>query len=195
MHYDGRNGWCAIAEPRTGFLLIKASAGTNKWKFHLTTLMVIDEFGHGVPAAWLLHKYEDAEVIRSALDALALNVSGVEQSNPDHARLALAAFCPKYFVIDASKAETNAVETSIWGKAGDSRGDVPQTKVVYCLWHAKRAILKNLKSKMKVQGLFGSIWRHVEALLGINVCAGPYRTLTPYALTCIRRISRSLTLR
>jgi len=122
-------------------------------------------------------------VIRAALDDLALNVSGVNCDDPDYLRKAVNAFCPAYIVIDASKAETGAVETCTWGRHGNGeRGDVPRTKVIYCTWHVKRAIIKNLHLKLQNKSLFGTVWLHVEALLGIkarqSVMTYPHNVLT-----------------
>ena len=129
--------------------------------------MVINEHGHGVPAAWLLHKFEDAAVINAAIDSLALNLSGVSRTEPDYLKRVVETFCPKYFIIDASKAETNAIQSSLWGKSGE-RGGVPRAQVVYCLWHVKRAILKHFRRLVSEQ-VRGSVWRHVETILGCKV--------------------------
>jgi hypothetical protein len=34
--------------------------------------MVVNDAGHGVPVAWLIHKYNDNTIIRDFFDALAM---------------------------------------------------------------------------------------------------------------------------
>ena len=36
-----------------------ATHGTNMYEFHLVTVLVIDEFGEGVPVAWAISNKED----------------------------------------------------------------------------------------------------------------------------------------
>ena len=37
--------------------------GTNVYDFHLITILVLDDFGEGVPVGWMISKCEDAVVI------------------------------------------------------------------------------------------------------------------------------------
>lgn len=41
--------------------------GTNIYDFHLVTILVLDDFGEGVPVAWLVSNREDAAVLRQFL--------------------------------------------------------------------------------------------------------------------------------
>ena len=74
--------------------------GTNKYKYHLTTLMVVDDHNHGVPVGWILHSNASAQTIKKALNALADNV-GME-------------YRPAIVVMDDAIGEINAVEASKW---------------------------------------------------------------------------------
>ena len=40
-------------------ICIDDTNGTNVYGFHLTTLMVVDEFGEGFPTAWCISSYID----------------------------------------------------------------------------------------------------------------------------------------
>lgn len=74
--------------------------GTNKYKFHLTTLMVIDDQNHGIPVAFILHSNASADTMVKALDAFAEQV-GVENG-------------PSVVIMDDAAAEISAVKASKW---------------------------------------------------------------------------------
>ena len=145
-------------------IIMDATFGTNKYKYHLTTLMVIGEHGSGVPVAWIIHKYEDAFVLTPALDALADMMGGVLN------------FCPKYFLIDASAKETRAIKDSKWGKgvrapAKDGKPAfwrVVGAVIMYCIWHVKRAWKKALKKGVTCPTHRAAIWAELTSLLAVK---------------------------
>jgi len=139
--------------------------GTNKYKFHLTTVMVIGKYGTGIPVAWILHKYDDGAVFRNALNGLAKMMGGSED-----VATCLAAFCPKYIVIDACAKETNGIKECMWS-AGNAavRGDVPAIKIMYCLWHVKRAWKKHMLKHCKNEAHRSAMMEELNALLCVTV--------------------------
>jgi len=147
-------------------VLMDATAGTNKWKFHLTTLMVIDKAtGTGIPVAWVIHKYEDAFVIRAALDALAKKVGGSDDLSECVRR-----FCPSYILIDACAKETKAVKECAWGRGLYTTAGaviVPPARIMYCLWHVQRAWLKASKT-VKSFELRQAMWRELKLMLQVK---------------------------
>lgn len=42
-----------------GVVCVDATHGTNMYAFYLITIMVLDDFGEGVPVAWCLSDKED----------------------------------------------------------------------------------------------------------------------------------------
>jgi hypothetical protein len=76
------------------------TSGTNKWKYCLTTLMVITKSGFGIPVAWIIHSSNSAQTMGKALDALGA-VMGAE-------------FRPSVMIIDDAAAEISAVQGSNW---------------------------------------------------------------------------------
>ena len=80
-------------------VLMDGTFGTNKWKFALTTIMVVNDQGHGVPVAFFVHSSQSAATIQSCLEALADR---------------LGADRPSVMVIDDAAAEIAAVRESVW---------------------------------------------------------------------------------
>ena len=122
-------------------------AGTNKWKYVLTTVLVMNEAGTGVPVAWLLSKYNDAATMRDFLDHLGLSAGHEivvgEVYMPSHEAIpkggclqkahvnALKRFCPSHVIIDVAAGEIAAIEACMWGvgngknpKTGEDLGGV-----------------------------------------------------------------------
>ena len=52
--------------------------GTNAYEFHLTTLMVIDEFGEGFPTAWCVSSHIDSDTLKKFFQAVKANVGELE---------------------------------------------------------------------------------------------------------------------
>ena len=86
--------------PQGRAVLMDGTNGVVKWKYALTTLMVITKSGFGIPVAWIVHSSNSAETIRKALDALATKMG------PD--------FQPSVMIIDDAAAEIAAVQDSQW---------------------------------------------------------------------------------
>ena len=97
--------------------------GVNTQKWPLTTLMVIDEFGHGLPVAWSIMygglSHDHYEVM---LDAVRKSAQAV-----------MPEWRPSCIIIDDCQAEINAIR-AVFG------GDI---NIVLCVWHVLRAWKKN----------------------------------------------------
>jgi hypothetical protein len=74
--------------------------GTNKYKFCLTTLMVIDGDGHGIPVGWMIHSSQSEESLFTMLEALA------EHMGPTYK--------PSVIIVDDAMAEINAIKRCRW---------------------------------------------------------------------------------
>jgi hypothetical protein len=81
-------------------VLMDGTFGTNKWKFALTTIMVVNDQNHGVPVAFFVHSSQSADTIKRCLEALATRLGD--------------GFMPSVMVIDDAAAEIAAVRESVW---------------------------------------------------------------------------------
>jgi hypothetical protein len=77
-----------------------ATAGTNKYKFALSTIMVFVPDGPALPVAWLLHSSNSEATLLQAVNALA------ERLGPR--------FTPSVVLLDDALAEINAIKKSAW---------------------------------------------------------------------------------
>ena len=107
-----------VRPPMRAQLNLSSRAGTNKWKYHLSTFGVISgDTGSFVPCAFLIHKFEDAHILRDAMDCLGFALARLQNDGSDAAAAAaVRLFCPRFILIDVSAAETLAVHTCIWGR-------------------------------------------------------------------------------
>ena len=104
-------------------VLIDSTFGTNTNHFSKFTLMVVNEHGRGRPVAWFITSNEQA-------DTIALALSQVSAKAPR--------WKPVTFISDCCDAETKAV-----------RQVFPNVRVHLCIWHVKRAWLKNMRAHIR----------------------------------------------
>lgn len=81
-------------------ILVDGTHGTNKYKFCLTSVLVIDENNKAIPVAFFIHSRQSEDVLRRFFDTLA------EELGAD--------FCPSVAIVDDAIAEINALEGSRW---------------------------------------------------------------------------------
>jgi hypothetical protein len=86
--------------PQGRAILLDGTFGTNKYKFCLSTLMVVDDFGHGIPVGWLIHSSMSEASMLTMLDSLATRMG--------------EGFTPSVVIVDDAQAEINAVKHGIW---------------------------------------------------------------------------------
>ncbi len=51
----------------TETICMDSTHGTNMYDFHLISILVLDDFGEGVPVCWIISNREDAALIRQVL--------------------------------------------------------------------------------------------------------------------------------
>ena len=90
--------------------------GTNHYDFYLTTLLIVDEWGEGVPVAWLVSNHETTAVLVEFLKAVK------ERCGP---------ITPKVFGSD----NANAFFTAWVGVFGGQA----HTRKLLCPWHVDRS--------------------------------------------------------
>jgi hypothetical protein len=164
--------------------------------------MVVNDAGHGVPVAWLIHKYNDSGIIRDFFDALAMEAGREGLPVPFPLRdetpagrnihlfsgccAALRRFCPSHIIIDVAGTEIAAVNESMWGRGVEAyayvanRGHVRNTtawvdpaKIVYCDWHLKCAWGASLRSYVKFGGVREDIMNGLKTLVALTVSLAP----------------------
>ena len=90
-------------------VLLDGTFGTNKYKFCLSTLMVINKDNKAIPVAWLIHSRQSEQSMALMLDKLA-----------DHMG---EGFTPSVVIVDDAQAEINAVKNGIWcGREAEKGG-------------------------------------------------------------------------
>ena len=52
------------------YVCMDATHGTNMYDFKLITLLVLDDFGEGIPVAWVITNREDATMLVEFLTAI-----------------------------------------------------------------------------------------------------------------------------
>ena len=106
-------------------ICIDSTHGTNMYDFCLITVIVIDEYGEGVPVAWVISNPEDAMALHAFFEAL---------------KDACGILKPKWFMSDCAEQYHNAWK-GVFG--------VIETKKVICIWHVHRAWRKALKEHIE----------------------------------------------
>jgi hypothetical protein len=101
-----------------GTIIMDSTHGTNQHGYSLFTVMVIDDYGTGLPAAWFITSNEQTATIARALTKL---------------KDAVTEWKPKTFVVDDADAEIGAINETF-----------PGCNILLCLWHVKRCWIKHL---------------------------------------------------
>lgn len=160
----------------------------------------MDQFGSGVPVAFLLHKYQDAGILRGFLDNLAImasqsarpssfpgpcpRITGVSlhQAAPSSGAASattpsLIQCCPAYCVVDLSVTEKCALEAAAWyeGWQGDGHpaAEFP-LRLVWCNWHLGQAWKREAVARVhnpKVRARLITALGELQTN-SIQVCAG-----------------------
>lgn len=99
--------------------------GTNGYDFLLTTLLVIDEYGEGFPAAWCISNHEDFKTMCTFFCEIKKNTGTIKAS---------------WFMSDVAPQFYTA-----WVGVMD---DCPRPKKLLCTWHVDREVTKELRKKI-----------------------------------------------
>ncbi|MCO5601561.1 hypothetical protein L7F22_055684 [Adiantum nelumboides] len=109
-----------------GLLAMDSTFGTNKYKFQLYTVLVFDGFRNGVPVAWVITSSSTRVNTSSWLTALRNRAF-------DHCK----AWDPNAWMVDDAEAEILSLR-QVFG-----------LPILLCIWHVRRAWLKNLVKKVR----------------------------------------------
>ena len=98
-------------------ICIDATHGTNMYNFYLITVLVVDEYGEGLPVGWMISNREDSVALIEFFKSIKIVCGNIT---------------PKWFMSDDAEQYFNA-----W------RGENKTSKLL-CVWHIHRAWCKAL---------------------------------------------------
>lgn len=122
-------------------ICVDSTHGTNGYDFTLITIMVIDEYGEGVPVAWCIANREDHPLLVHFYHAVHQKVGHIN---------------PKWFMSDLAEQFYSA-----WVSVFRSN---PPPHRLLCAWHVDQAWRKNLK-QFTDNHLKASIYHNLRVLL------------------------------
>jgi hypothetical protein len=118
-----------------------ATHGTTGYDFKLTTLLVIDEFGQGVPVVWCLSNNEDFTHMCVFFKMIKRNCGRLD---------------PQWFMSDIAPQFFNA-----W--VAINSGNRPQH--LYCTWHVDKACKEELREKVGDVDTESQIYKMLRTIL------------------------------
>ena len=122
-------------------ICLDATHGTNLYDFLLFTVMVVDDFGEGIPVGWAITTREDTAMLTYFLKALR------ERSGP---------LKPSVFMSDDAQQYWNS-----WSAVfGDNH-----TRKLLCTWHIDRAWRNALKEHISTVETRVELYHHLRVIL------------------------------
>lgn len=122
-------------------ICIDVTHGTNMYDFNLLTVIVIDDYGEGIPVAWMVSNREDSMLLIQFFRALKCRVGSIE---------------PKWFMSDDADQYFNAWK-AVFGAIG--------TNKLLCAWHIDRSWRHGLKDHILGKEEQINMYHHLCALL------------------------------
>ena len=123
-------------------ICIDSTHQTNHYSYPLNTMMVIDEYGEGVPVAYLLSNRETGDILKKIFNAIFARVG------PLQPEVFMSDDAPQYF--------------SAWQCVF---GESTQTKKLLCRWHLDKTWRKAVKDKITEMDKKPSVYHHLLVLL------------------------------
>ena len=122
-----------------------ATHGMNMYDFKLITLLVVDDFGEGIPVAWVITNREDSTMLVEFLQAIK-RVTGVLKS-------------PHWFMSDDAEQYFNSWK-GVFGVEGTTK--------LLCAWHVDRAWRNALKEHIATKEMRLEVYHNPRVLLMEN---------------------------
>ena len=119
-----------------------ATHGTNMYNFLLVTVLVVDDFGEGIPVAWSIMTRENESMLTYFTKAL------MKRSGP---------LSPNVFMTDDAQ--------QYWTSWASTYGANSTSKLL-CTWHVDRAWRKALQERVKDSTERMHLYHHLRVLLG-----------------------------
>ena len=105
----------------SNIVCIDSTHGTNAYDFKLTTIIVVDEYGEGVPVGWMISNREDALILIEFFKTIRERVGDIH---------------PHWFMTDDAEQYFNAWRAVFGGET---------SKKLLCAWHVDKAWRKALR--------------------------------------------------
>ena len=141
---------------------IDSTHGTNAYHFNLTTIMVIDDYGEGLPVGWMVSNKEDKNMLVHFFAALKRRAGSIN---------------PKWFMTDDAEQYHNA-----WKEVFEGEG----TRKILCAWHVDRAWRKALQQHISEQKEQVHVYHQLNVLLS-ETDEAKFRVTLQEFLTYIER--------
>ena len=125
----------------TDTVCMDSTHGTNVYNFNLTTLLVLDEFGEGIPVAWMVCNREDAVALKPFLKKVKEKCGDI---------------CTNFFMSDDANNFYNA-----WREVFT----VSNTKKLLCAWHIDKNWRKGLHHYVATSTEQANVYHHLRVLL------------------------------
>ena len=122
---------------------VDSTHGTNMYDFLLITILVLDEFGEGLPIAWAISNKENTETLTVFMKKLRV-VSGELQ--------------PVFFMTDDANQYWNS-----W-KAAYGNTDT-KTKKLLCAWHIDKNWRKAIRENIHGSEAQATVYHHLQVIL------------------------------
>jgi len=126
---------------RTDAVCMDSTHGTNVYDFNLTTLLVLDEFGEGIPVAWMVCNCEDAIALKPFLKKVKEKCGDI---------------CTHFFMSDDANNFYNARKDTFM---------VSNTKKLLCAWHIDRSWRKGLHQHVVSSTEQTNVYHYLRVLL------------------------------
>ncbi len=107
-------------------ICMDATHGTNHYDFKLVTVLVLDDFGEGIPVGWLVSNKEDGTVLKEFLKSLLARTGPIET---------------KYFMSDDAEQYFSSWKEVFRG----------QPRKLLCAWHVDKAWKSKLQTVTNIE--------------------------------------------
>lgn len=146
----------------SAIICVDTTHGTNQYDFLLTTLLVVDEFGEGIPCAWMLSNREDVLMLMVFFQAIKDRVGEIKTD---------------FFMSDMAEQFFTA-----WKAVFKANS----TKKLICTWHVDRAWRNGVREHIasKVQQI--EVYHQLRILL-MESSESEFRVLLQEFLTYIQK--------
>jgi len=122
-------------------ICMDSTHGTNVYDFKLVTILVLDEFGEGIPVGWMISNREDAIALTSFLRKIKEKCGDIST---------------EVFMSDDAENFYNAWKCVF---------TVSNTKKLLCAWHVDRSWRKGLQKHIDATSEQAKIYHHLRVLL------------------------------
>ena len=115
--------------------------GTNVYDFYLVTILDLDDYGEGVPVAWLITNHEDTSAVRQFLLKVREKCGDIDT---------------KFFMRN---------DTDNFYNGWKGVFSVSKTKKLICAWHVDKSWRSGMQQHVKTSSKQAEVYHHLRVLL------------------------------